>query len=63
MVTYLAALCRYRGFQSAQTVAPPGSASKIGHIYFENAELASIARQALDGFKLKPDWQMTVSFA
>jgi len=54
---------QYRGFQSSRTVVPPGSASKIGYVYFENAELASTARQALDGFNLKPDWKMTVSFA
>ena len=58
---------RCRGFQTAQVKpsAKPNAAGekvKTAEVVFENAQLAAVARQMLDGFQLKKDWNMAVNF-
>ena len=58
---------RYRGFQTAQVKPSPkpnaaGEKVKTAEVVFENAQLASAARQMLDGFQLKKGWIMAVTF-
>jgi hypothetical protein len=58
---------RYRGFQTAQvkpSTKPNATGEKVktAEVVFENAQLASVARQMLDGFQLKKGWNMAVSF-
>lgn len=59
--------CRYQGFQSTRvawspTLSPAGTRVKMAQVFFESPDLATIARDALDGFTLKKDWKMTVVF-
>jgi len=44
---------QYQGFQSTHVVTSPTPPSKMATVYFESADLASVARNALDGFLLK----------
>jgi len=58
---------RYRGFQTAQvkpSTKPSGAGEKVktAEVVFENAQLATAARQMLDGFQLKKGWNMAVTF-
>jgi hypothetical protein len=58
---------RYRGFQTAQvkpSTRPNGAGDKVktAEVVFENAQLATAARQMLDGFQLKKGWNMAVTF-
>jgi hypothetical protein len=58
---------RYRGFQTAQvkpSTKPNGAGEKVktAEVVFENAQLATAARQMLDGFQLKKGWNMAVTF-
>ncbi|KAI0265087.1 RNA-binding domain-containing protein [Gloeopeniophorella convolvens] len=58
---------QYRGFQSAQVKpsAKPNAAGekvKTAEVTFENAQLAAVAKQMLDGFQLKKGWNMAVTF-
>jgi len=58
---------RYRGFQTAQvkpSTKPNAAGEKVktAEVVFENAQLAAVARQMLDGFQLKKGWNMTVTF-
>ena len=52
---------RYKGFASTQ-VAPNASGTKTGYAFFDSPELASVAKEALDGFTLKKGWKMGVSY-
>lgn len=57
--------CRYQGFQSTRvawspTLSPAGTRVKMAQVFFESPDLATIAKDALDGFTLKKDWKMTV---
>lgn len=58
---------QYQGFQSTRvawspTLSPAGTRVKMAHVFFESPDLATIARDALDGYTLKKDWIMTVVF-
>lgn len=58
---------QYRGFQSthvtqAQTPNAAGAKVKMAQVFFESSELASVAKEALDGFTLKKGWQMSVAY-
>ena len=60
-------LARYQGFQStlvaqSPTLSPTGAKMKMAQVYFDTAELASVAKEALDGFSLKKGWKMTVAY-
>lgn len=35
----------------------------MAQIIYETPELASVAKEALDGFTLKKGWKMTVAYA
>jgi U2 small nuclear ribonucleoprotein B'' len=34
----------------------------MAQVIYENAELATVAREALNGFLLKKGWQMSIAF-
>lgn len=34
----------------------------MAQVIYENAELAAVAQQALNGFLLKKGWQMSIAF-
>ncbi|KAI0248810.1 RNA-binding domain-containing protein [Lactifluus subvellereus] len=58
---------QYRGFQTAQvkpSTKPNAAGEKVktAEVVFENAQLAAVARQMLDGFQLKKGWNMAVTF-
>jgi len=58
---------QYRGFQTAQvkpSTKPNAAGEKVktAEVVFENAQLAAVARQMLDGFQLKKGWNMAVAF-
>jgi U2 small nuclear ribonucleoprotein B'' len=58
---------QYRGFQTAQVKPSPkpnaaGEKVKTAEVVFENAQLAAVARQMLDGFQLKKGWNLAVTF-
>ncbi|KAF9006432.1 hypothetical protein BDQ17DRAFT_1351723 [Cyathus striatus] len=58
---------QYRGFQTAQVTWSPtpntaGARVKMAQVFFESPELASTAKEALDGFTLKKGWQMSVVY-
>ena len=57
-------LYRYKGFLSTQ-IAPnsPGDKTKSAMALFESPELASVAKEALDGFALKKGWLLGVSYS
>lgn len=35
----------------------------MGQVFFETSELASAAKEGLDGFTLKKGWQMSVAYS
>ncbi|KAG6337353.1 hypothetical protein ID866_1726 [Astraeus odoratus] len=58
---------QYRGFQSTLVTQAPtpnmaGARVKMAQVHFESPELASVAKEALDGFTLKKGWQMSVAY-
>lgn len=60
-------LHRYRGFLSTHVAQSPtpnasGSEVKMAQVFFESAELASTAKEALDNFTLKKGWKMSVVY-
>ena len=64
VLTYRA---RYQGFHSVSVVPSPtpnaqGQKVKIAYVMFDSPDLASVAKEALDGFTLKKGWVMSVSY-
>ncbi|KAI1786692.1 RNA-binding domain-containing protein [Ganoderma leucocontextum] len=58
---------QYQGFHSVQVVPSPtpnasGQKVKIAYVMFDSPDLASVAKEALDGFALKKGWVMSVSY-
>ncbi|KAF9452501.1 RNA-binding domain-containing protein [Macrolepiota fuliginosa MF-IS2] len=58
---------QYQGLRSTQVTWSPtpnaaGARVKMAQIIYENAELASTAKEALDGFILKKGWPMSVVY-
>ncbi|PFH46173.1 hypothetical protein AMATHDRAFT_8142 [Amanita thiersii Skay4041] len=58
---------QYQGFQTTQVTwspnpNPAGTRTKMAQIFFETPELATVAKEALDGFTLKKGWQMSVVY-
>ncbi|KZT72518.1 RNA-binding domain-containing protein [Daedalea quercina L-15889] len=58
---------QYQGFQSTQVVQSPtpdatGPKAKMAQVLFDSPELASVAKEALDGFTLKKGWVMSVAY-
>ncbi|KIY51623.1 RNA-binding domain-containing protein [Fistulina hepatica ATCC 64428] len=58
---------QYRGFQTTQVVQSPtpnadGAGVKMAQVIFESAQLATVAKEALDGFTLKKGWLMSVAY-
>lgn len=58
---------RYQGFHSVQVVPSPtpnaaGQKAKMAYVTFESPDLATVAKDALDGFTLKKGWVMSVSY-
>lgn len=59
--------CRYKGFQTTTVTWSPtpnqdGVRVKMAQVIFESPELASSAKEALDGFTLKKGWLMSVVY-
>jgi len=58
---------QYRGFLSTHVAQSPtpnadGTKVKMAQVFFESAELASTAKEALDNFTLKKGWKMSVVY-
>ncbi|KAI0751569.1 RNA-binding domain-containing protein [Daedaleopsis nitida] len=58
---------QYQGFHSVQVVPSPtpnanGQKAKMAYVMFDSPDLASTAKEALDGFTLKKGWVMSVSY-
>ena len=58
---------RYKGFQKAHVtwspaLNPAGIRVKMAQVLFETPELATTAKEALDGFTLEKGWQMSVVY-
>lgn len=58
---------RHKGFQRIHVtwspdLNPQGIRVKMAQVLYETPELATTARDALDGFTLKKGWKMTVAF-
>ncbi|PBK72691.1 RNA-binding domain-containing protein [Armillaria solidipes] len=58
---------QYQGFQATQVTQSPtpnadGTKVKLAQALFETAELATVAKNALDGFSLKKGWKMSVAY-
>lgn len=58
---------RYKGFQSTHVAQSPtpnaaGASVKMAQVFFDSPELASTAKDALDGFTLKKGWKMSVAY-
>lgn len=58
---------RYQGFLSAQvaqsqTPNAAGQKVKMAQVIYDSPDLASVAKEALDGFTLKKDWNMSVTY-
>ncbi|KAF8741110.1 hypothetical protein AX14_005713 [Amanita brunnescens Koide BX004] len=58
---------QYQGFQTTQitwssTPGHDGSRSKMAQVLFESPELATVAKDALDGFTFKKGWEMSVVY-
>ncbi|TFK75957.1 RNA-binding domain-containing protein [Pluteus cervinus] len=56
---------QYQGFQSTQVTWAPGEGSprlKVAQVLFESPELATVAKDALNGFTLKKGVVMSVAF-
>jgi len=60
-------LFRYEGYKSTHVLPSPvpnteGVQVRMAQISFENAELATPAKEALDGYTLKKGWAMSVVY-
>ncbi|THH10236.1 hypothetical protein EW145_g1455 [Phellinidium pouzarii] len=58
---------QYQGFLSTQVAQSPnpnaaGQNVKMAQVVYDSPELATVAKEALDGFTLKRGWNMTVSY-
>lgn len=58
---------RYRGLHSVNVAPSPtpnaaGQPVKMAQILYETPQLAAVAKENLDGFVLKKDWVMSVSY-
>ncbi|EPQ58985.1 RNA-binding domain-containing protein [Gloeophyllum trabeum ATCC 11539] len=58
---------QYQGFQSTHVVPAPqpnaaGQKVKMAQVLFDSPELATVAKEALDGFTLKKGWIMSVAY-
>ncbi|KDR83794.1 hypothetical protein GALMADRAFT_236179 [Galerina marginata CBS 339.88] len=58
---------QYKGFQRTHVtwspaLNPAGIRVKMAQVFFESPELATTAKEALDGFTLKKGWQMSVVY-
>jgi U2 small nuclear ribonucleoprotein B'' len=58
---------RYQGFQAASVSPSPtpnaaGQKCKMAQVLFDSPDLASVAKEALDGFALKKGWAMSVVY-
>ncbi|THG98207.1 hypothetical protein EW026_g3944 [Hermanssonia centrifuga] len=58
---------QYQGFQSTQVVPSPqpnaaGQKCKMAQVLFDSPDLATVAKDALDGFTLKKGWVMSVAY-
>ncbi|KAI0787164.1 hypothetical protein BC629DRAFT_1243052, partial [Irpex lacteus] len=58
---------QYQGFQAANVTPSPtpnaaGQKCKLAHVFFDSPDLASVAKEALDGFTLKKGWVMSVVY-
>ncbi|KAG1770071.1 hypothetical protein EDD22DRAFT_117588 [Suillus occidentalis] len=58
---------QYKGFQSTHVAQSPtpnaaGASVKMAQVFFDSPELASTAKDALDGFTLKKGWKMSVAY-
>jgi len=58
---------QYQGFQTTQIAISPtpnaaGQKVKMAQVSFDTPELASTAKEALDGFTLKKGWIMSVAY-
>ncbi|RDX53617.1 RNA-binding domain-containing protein [Polyporus arcularius HHB13444] len=58
---------QYQGFHSVSVVPSPtpnasGQRVKMAYVMFDSPDLASVAKEALDGFALKKGWVMSVSY-
>ncbi|PAV20910.1 RNA-binding domain-containing [Pyrrhoderma noxium] len=58
---------QYQGFLSAQvaqsqTPNAAGQKVKMAQVIYDSPDLASVAKEALDGFTLKKDWNMSVTY-
>lgn len=63
---------RYQGFQSATVTQSPHPAvvagattnakTKMAQVFYDAADLASTAKDALDGFTVKKGWQIAIQF-
>jgi hypothetical protein len=66
--SYTFLLCfRHPGLKSIQVTWSPnpsaaGERVKMAQVLYENVELATTAKEALDGFLLKKGWQMSVAY-
>ncbi|ETW83828.1 hypothetical protein HETIRDRAFT_472136 [Heterobasidion irregulare TC 32-1] len=59
---------QYQGFQSTHVVPSPtsnaaGQKAKMAQVLYDAPELATVAKEALDGFTLKKGWVMSVAYA
>ena len=59
---------RYQGFQSTHVAPSPtsnaaGQKAKMAQVLYDAPELATVAKEALDGFTLKKGWVMSVAYA
>lgn len=64
---FLTVFHRYRGFLSTHVAQSPmpdaaGAKVKMAQVFYESAELASTAKEALDNFTLKKGWKMSVVY-
>ncbi|KZW03751.1 RNA-binding domain-containing protein [Exidia glandulosa HHB12029] len=63
---------QYQGFQSAQVTQSPHPAivagvqtnakTKMAQVFYDSADLAILAKDALDGFTIKKGWKMVISY-
>lgn len=58
---------RYQGFQTTHVAQSPtpnaaGVKVKMAQVMFDTPDLASTAKEALDGFTLKKGWVMSVAY-
>ncbi|KII94815.1 hypothetical protein PLICRDRAFT_33632 [Plicaturopsis crispa FD-325 SS-3] len=58
---------QYKGFQNTQVAPSPtpnaaGVKTKMAQVLFDSPDLASVAKEALDGFALKKGWLMSVAY-